>query len=102
MSTTHDRVDIRIPKNSELYEYLYVDTTEAHIANWVKMERLLKIAQIREEEILHEIWLDFEERILRIRPELTTKIEMLRPLIFRRFLRNDQLSEDYYDDLRKL
>lgn len=101
MSTSKERIDIRIPKTSKIYEYLYVDTSPADSAAWKRLDRLLAVAAEKEEEFVIAVWEDFLRRISVLYPEKRERIDQLRPLILRKIILEEELSQEYWDELRK-
>lgn len=102
MSTSHERIDIRIPKNSRIYEYLYVDTSSLDSAAWKRLDRLLAVASQKEQDMILFAWEDFVRRISFFYPEKRKRLDQLRALIYRKIILCEELSEEYWEEIRKL
>lgn len=101
MSTSQERIDIRIPKTSKIYEYLYVDTVSTDIAAWRRLDRLLAVASQKEQDLVIAAWEDFVRRISFFYPEKRKKLEQLRALIYRKIIHNEELTKEYWEEIRK-
>ena len=102
VSTQKDRIDIRIPKTSKIYQYLYVDNTIIKAPKYKLLDAIIsQLERIREDQTV-PIVDKFIESIGELYPDKTDKLNKLRPLIIKRILHNDELDESYYKMLREL
>jgi len=104
VSTSKGRFDMRIPKNTKLYEFLSVDKKEYNCREpaWKKLEDMLIIAEQTRDEWAEKI---FEEFIIRMNiffPDKTEKLRKLRQLVFWQILSGEELTDAYYESLKKL
>ncbi len=95
------RIDIRIPKNSKIYEFLYVDMSSTDGAAWKQLDRLLAIAMLNKDDFVLAVWEDFVRRISFFYPEKRMKLDQLRPLILRGIVKGEKLPEIFWEELRK-
>lgn len=100
-STPQERIDIRIPKNSEIYQYLYVDTRSDVRAKWQKLESLLAVADVGREDHATMIFEDFIARMSALYPKKEARLKRLRPLVLWHILWGEELEDEYWDKLRR-
>ncbi len=101
MSTPQERIDIRIPKKSKIYEYLYVDNAPEDCAMWKRLDRLLVVASQKEHDLILSAWEDFVRRVSFFHPEKRQRLDQLRALIYRKIILGEELSEEYWEEIRK-
>jgi preprotein translocase subunit SecD len=102
VSTHKQRIDIRIPENSKIYQYLYVDNISDNKAKWEQLDAILERAERNKDELTIKILDDFINRMGVFYPDKIEALEKLRPLIIRRILKGLPLDEAYYQDLKRL
>jgi hypothetical protein len=102
MYTRDDRISIGIPKKSDTYKYLHVFRKGEAIANWEKLDLLVKIAETERQNYAIRLFDDFLKNIAYYYPDKKADINMLRPLIIRHILKGETLDNEYYKMLRDL
>jgi hypothetical protein len=102
VSTSDERTDIRIPKNSKIYQYLYVDNTIINIPIWKRLDALLSVAEQTREDLDTQIFETFVSTLGKLHPDKIDKIKKLRALILWHILWDEPLDEGYYEKLREL
>ena len=102
VSTSRDRTDIKIPKTSKIYQYLYVDTTENDTPKWRRLDALLTQAEENSADHVARIFDEFKARIGVFYPEKIPKIEKLRALILWHILWDEDLTDVYWEKLKEL
>jgi len=102
VSTSHDRIDIRIPKSSKTYQFLYVDNNGGRIPKWEQLDNLISITEKARASTAEWIIEDFILRMSNLYPDKRRRLDNLRPLILRRILRNEKLDESYFEILKEL
>ncbi|MDW7733708.1 MAG: hypothetical protein SCH66_14925 [Methanolobus sp.] len=97
------RIDIKIPKQSKLYNFLYVDNgNNTEKPKWKQLEQLLEIATQTKFEWGEKIYTEFVERMTLFFPEKSEDLQKLRGLVLWQILGGEELSETYYKNLRNL
>jgi len=102
VSTSQERIDIRIPKTSKIYQYLYVDIKGAETPIWRRLDALLTQAEENSADQVTQIFEEFKARIRVFHPEAVHKIEKLRALILWHILWGEDLPVSYYEKLKEL
>ena len=94
------RINIRIPKQSRIYEFLYGDTPGKNNSNktkWRQLDELLEIAEQAKEEWAERIFDEFVSRMCLFYPAKEKDLKQLRQLILWQILEGEELSDAYYD-----
>lgn len=102
VSTPQERIDIRIPKTSKIYQYLYVDTTGDDTPKWRRLDALVTQAEQNSGDQVSQIFEEFKARIRVFYPEKIQKIEKLRALILWHILWDEHLTDTYWEKLKEL
>lgn len=102
MSTSDERIDIRIPKNSEIFRFLYVDNKQTRLSKWRQLDNLVRIAIETREDLAERCFDEFVIRLGMLYPEKIENIKKIKQLILWQILNGEELTEAYYDALKKL
>ena len=102
--TLEHTIKVRIPKTTKLYDYLYGHEQKYNCREpaWKKLEDILIIAEQTRDEWAEKI---FEEFIIRMNlffHEKTEKLRKIRQLVIWQILCGEELTEAYYESLKKL
>lgn len=98
------RIRLHIPNNTKLYEFLNGTKNKYNYQEpaWKKLEDMLIIAQQSKDEWAEKI---FEEFIIRMNlffPDKTEKLRKLRQLVIWQIIDGEELTDAYYESLKKL
>lgn len=104
VGTLESTTKVRIPKSTKLHDYLYGHEQKYNCREpaWKKLEELLNIAEQSRDEWAEKI---FEEFIIRMNlffPEKTEMLRKIRQLVIWQILDGEELTEAYYESLKKL
>lgn len=102
MRTSEDRFDIKIPKNSKIFQYLDVDNIDIKIPIYRRLELILDIAEQTRYDRAEEEFEHFMSTITKLYPEKAAQIEKLRALILWHILDEQELTDNYYEKLKEL
>ena len=102
MVTSEDRFDVKIPKNSKIYQYLDVDNIDIKIPIYRRLELILDIAEQSRYDRAEEEFNRFMDTINKLYPEKAAQIEKLRALILWHILDEQELTDHYYEKLKEL
>lgn len=95
---TKARIDIRIPKQSRIYDYLYVDKScrDNEKPKWQRLDELLEIATQMKYDWAEKIFDEFVGRLALFYPDKRDALRKLRSLVLWQILEGEELSEEYY------
>jgi hypothetical protein len=102
LSTSDDRISIKIPKKAKIYEYLNVDNRQDDRPVWERLDALYAQAEHNKEEFAVTLYDDFVQRITIFFPDKLDQLNKLRPLIIKHLLKGDPLDDSYYEMIREL
>lgn len=97
---TKARIDIKIPKQSRIYDFLYVDKSckETEKPKWQRLEELLDIATQMKYDWAEKIFDEFVGRLALFYPEKREDLKKLRSLVLWQILEGEELSDEYYSN----
>lgn len=101
-SPENERINIKIPKNTQIYQYLNGRSTIINIPKWRRLEALLQVAEQTREDLDTVIFDTFLGSLEKLHPDKIDKLKRLRPLILWHILWDDVLDDEYYDKLKEL
>lgn len=95
---------VRIPKSTKLHDYLYGHEQKYNCRQpaWRKLEDLLNIAEQTRDEWAEKIFDEFIIRMTVFFPEKIESLKKLRQLVIWQILRGEELTDAYYESLKKL
>lgn len=102
LSPSKERMTIKIPKKSKIFRLLEGDKDTNKLAYWEKLDRLVTIADLAEEEMADRLFNEFLVRMELYYPDKIEKLKTLRALILYRIICGEELPEKYYKILEKL
>ncbi len=102
VSTREGRIDVRIPKKSKIYDYLYVDTKGNNIPKWKLLDMIFEQAEQNKEQYAIKVYDMFIECVAELHPDKIEKLNKLRPLIIKHIIKGETLDESYYEMIREL
>lgn len=102
VSTSKDRIDIRIPKKSRIYKNLYVDNNGNDEPKWRRLDAILTRAEDNSADTVTKIFDEFVARIGIYYPEKKKRIEKLRALILWHIIWEEDLPDIYWDKIRSI
>jgi hypothetical protein len=102
VSTPYGRIDIKIPKTSKTYQFLYVDTDSNSPPKWKRLDAILDIVEANRTKWTLQVLDDFIRDMASLYPEKKADLDYLRPLILRQILKGEALDEVYYNSLKKI
>lgn len=103
LSTQNGRIDIKIPKNSKVFKYLYVDSNgQSKLSKWEQLDNLVEIATEMRDDFAEKIFDDFVFRMSAIFPEKKDKLKRLRALILWQIVWGEKQSQEYYKSLEEI
>ncbi len=98
-------VQIKVPKNSEIYKFLYIQQKYSPIAKWKILEREHKrLEDLKDPQgfVVDYLFNSFVAQMIALYPERKEFYESLRPLIIWQILHGEDLPDEYYNKLRKM
>ncbi len=102
VSTSTDRIDIRIPKKSKIYEYLYVDNPNDPRPKWQRLDAIYASSQVNKDLYAQKVIDDFLRDISELLPDKKADFADLRPLILKQIIMGIPLDKEYFEHLKKL
>ena len=97
-----ERINIKIPKNSKIYQFLYGYKTTIKNPIYSQLDLILDIATQTRYDRVEEEFNRFMDTINKLYPEKAHKIEKLRALILWHILDEQELTDYYYEKLKEL
>ena len=102
LGTSDDRIKPHIPKNSQIYRFLFGDNEIINMPIWRRLDLILTQAQTNSDDMVSLIFDEFVARIGIFYPDKKDKIEKLRALILWHIIGDEELTEAYWKKLREI
>ncbi len=104
-----ERQMVQIPKESEVFKYLFEGTNHRNMAKWEILEEVIKQLPQSKQDRAYRLFCSFKEELEILYPESKKGLELLWPLIAKRILKirdiegKEQFLDDFvYSELREL
>jgi hypothetical protein len=102
LSPEDDRISIKVPKKSKIYQYLNGDKTFINTPKWKRLDALLSVAEQTQEDLDTAIFDAFVGTLGKLHPDKIDKLKRLRPFILYHILWDEALDDDEYEKLKEL
>jgi hypothetical protein len=101
LSPQDGRFDMKLPKNSYTVNFLVGDKKGDRRPIHEKLDEIVKIGVKKRNQDVEERWEEFCSFFLKYFPEEELEIKKLWPYIFRRLMKKESLSDEYFKNLKE-